>query len=81
MDSHVDLPVNVKKVPVNVNKVPVADSRDNLKTRLKERNLGPSKDGFTVVTTITQADNVANTGSYQVRYRWMGFKSTIPGRF
>ena len=64
MDSHaavfqldVDLPVN---------KVPIADSRDNLKTRLKEQNLGPAKDGFMVVTTVTKADDVANTVAFQV---------------
>ena len=28
--------------------------------------MGPTKDGFMVVTTITKADNVANTVSYQV---------------
>ena len=64
MDSHaavfqldVDLPLN---------KVPIADSRDNLKTRLQEQNLGPTKDGFMVVTTITKSDNVAHAVSYQV---------------
>ena len=53
-------------VDLPVNKVPLADSRDNLKSRLKEQNLGPAKDGFMVVTTVTKADNVANQVSYQV---------------
>ena len=64
MDSHaavfqldVDLPLS---------KVPTVDSRDNLKTRLKELNLGPTKDGFMVVTTITKSDNVSHAVSYQV---------------
>ena len=28
--------------------------------------MGPTKDGFMVVTTVTKADNVANTVCYQV---------------
>ena len=53
-------------VDLPVNKVPLVDARDNLKTRLKEQNLGPAKDGFMVMTTIIKSDNVANQVSYQV---------------
>ena len=53
-------------VDLPASKVPVVDSRENLKSRLKELNLGPAKDGFMVVTTIFKADNVANQVSFQV---------------
>ena len=64
MDSHaagfqrdMDLPLNM---------MPAMDVRNNLKTRLQEQNLAPTRDGFVVVATITRANNVANTISYQV---------------
>ena len=53
-------------VDLPLKKVPVIDASGNLKTRLQERNLGPAKDGFMVVTTITKADNVANSVNFQV---------------
>ena len=54
------------EVDLPLNKVPIVEARNDLKMRLQERNIGPTKDGFMVVTTITRADNVANTVNFQV---------------
>ena len=48
------------------NKIPVAEARIDLKERLKELKLAPSKDGVMVCTTIERSDAIARNVSLQL---------------
>ena len=53
-------------IDLPVNKVPVAESRLDLKERLKELNLAPAKNVVMVTTTIERSDNIARNVGLQI---------------